>query len=154
MAESSENLTLRSLPAMITGVVLSILLVGGSVALWVAMGPLARSQWTWPQLLTITLLLAAIVAVLLGVGFSKVSVGPDGVVVRNALHTTRYTWAEVEDFTMNTGDPWAYLQLVGADGAEGDARMILAVQRAEGDEADEHLARLRHLVQVHKGSGL
>lgn len=148
----AEGMTVRSRPALFTGIGLSILLVGGSVALWVGMGPLARSQWTWPQLLTIVIFLVVIVAVLMSVGLSTVHAGEDGVVVRNGLRTHRYAWDEVSDFTMNTGDPWAYMQLTPPEGEEeGDARMLLAVQRAEGAIADEHVAELRQLAEHYKG---
>ena len=150
-APAPETLTLRSLPVLITGSVLSMVLVGGSAALWVGMDPIARSEWTWPQIATIVFFLVVIVAVVMGIGLSKVSVGPDGVTIRNAVQVNHYGWDQVDDFVMAPGDSWVHLQLVDDD-QDGAAHMVLAVQRAEGDRADEHLAQLRAMVRRYKQS--
>ncbi len=149
MSAAPETLTLRSLPVLITGSILSVILVGGSAGLWMAMGPLAQSEWTWPQILTIVFFLVVIVAVIMGIGLSKVSVGPDGVTIRNAVMVNHYAWDQVDDFVMAPGDSWVHLQLVD-DEEDGAAHMVLAVQRAEGDRAEEHLAQLRAMVRRYK----
>jgi len=150
-ADLPESVTLRSRPALVTGTVLSVVLLVGSIALWAAMGPLARSQWTWPQLVTIVFFLLAMIAAMMSVGLSVVRVGPEGVTVRNALRTHRYTWDRVHDFEMNPGDPWVNLELSDA-ADDGTTRMVLAVQRAEGDAAEERLALLRAMVRRYQQS--
>ena len=147
--EVPESLTLRSWPALVMGIVLSLVLVVGAVVLWLAMGPLARSQWTWPQLVTIVVFLVVMVAVMMSVGLSVVRVGPEGVSVRNALRTHHYTWDRIDDCVMNPGDPWANLELRD-DADEGATRMVLAVQRAEGDSAEERLALLQAMVRHYR----
>ncbi len=144
-----ERLTLRSKPALITGIVLSLVLVGGSVVLWIGMDPVARSEWTWSQLLTIVVFLVVFVAAMMSIGLSKVSAGPDGVTIRNAVRTRHYAWDEIDDFVMNSGDPWVHLQLHDEDD-DGGVHMVLAVQRAEGERADEHLAQLRAVARRYK----
>ena len=144
-----DSVTMRSRPALVTGTVLSVVLVGGFIALWVGMGPLARSQWTWPQFVTIVIFLLVLVAAMMSVGLSLLRVGPGGVTVRNALITRHYTWDRVDDFVMNPGDPWVNLQLSDASD-DGAARMVLAVQRAEGDAAEDRLALLQAMVRRYK----
>ncbi|HEX2858118.1 MAG TPA: PH domain-containing protein [Propionibacteriaceae bacterium] len=148
-AQVPESVTLRSMPALITGAVLSVIVVAGSVALWIGMGPITRSQWTWPQLVTIVFFLIVLVATMMAVGLSVVKVGPDGVTVRNAISTHHYTWDRVDDFVMNSGDPWVNLELRD-DNDEGATRMVLAVQRSEGDAAEERLALLQAIARRYK----
>lgn len=149
--ELPERLTLTSRPVLVIGTVLSIALVGGAVLMWVQMGPLARSQWNLPQILTLAFFLAVIVVGMMGVGLSRVTVGPEGVTVRNAFRTHHFDWNQVDDFTMSSGDPWVYLKLADTEEQEGESHMVLAVQRAEGEACDDHLAQLRAYARHYAG---
>lgn len=147
----ADRLILRSRPALLMGSVLSLLLMGGAVLLWVQMGPLARSQWTLPQLVTIIIFILVMVGVMMSIGLSQITCTPNGVTIRNAIRTHSYPWSEIDTFTMGSGDPWPYLLLRPVAGAEeGEAKMILAVQRAEGEAGEGHVQQLRAYAAAHR----
>lgn len=146
-----ERMTVRNIPALVIGAVLSLIILGGPAAMWFSMDHEARAQWSTSELLTIVAILLVIVVLVMSVGLSKVSVGPEGVYVRNLMFAHRHGFDEVETFTMSGGDPWLYLKLVDTPEQEGDSRMVLAVQRAQGDVTEERIELLRAMIRKYKG---
>ncbi len=63
-----------------------------------------------------------------------------GLKVRNLLLSREVTWAELERIRFQDGDPWVCLEL-----RAGDELPIMAIQRAEGAQAQAELARLQTL---------
>ena len=154
VAARPTPLTLRSMPVLLTGAVLSGVLVTGALALWVAMGPYERALWTWPQVATMIFFIGVMVTVMLSVGLSTVRVDDGGVTVRNALRTSHYEFSEIHGVAMNSGDPWAYLVVDAPEtddhDDEGENKMVLAIQRAEGQAADIHLRQLREAIAAYQ----
>lgn len=145
-----ERMTVRNIPALVIGGVLSLLILAAPAVMFLSMDAHARSQWSRSELGTIIALLLVIVVLVMSVGLSKVSVGPDGVRVRNLLFGHHYDFDEVETFTMSGGDPWLYLKLADTPEQEGDSRMVLAVQRAQGDVTEERIELLRAMIRKYK----
>lgn len=146
-----ERMTVRNIPALVLGLVLSLLILGAPAAMWFSMDHEARAQWSSSELFTIVAILLVIVVLVLSVGLSMVSVGPDGVRVRNLMFGRHYDFDEVETFTMSGGDPWLYLKLADTPEQEGDSRMVLAVQRAQGDVTEERIELLRAMIRKYRG---
>jgi hypothetical protein len=91
-----------------------------------------------------------VVAAVIGWGLvrlAEVSAHPSetGLVVRNVLLTRRLKWSEVVDLRFGPGDPWVLL-----DTRDGDTLAVMAIQRADGERAQQQARRLATLVAVHE----
>lgn len=70
--------------------------------------------------------------------------GPDGLVVRNIIGTTRLEWAQI--VSVRFGDrPWPQLDL-----ADGQTLAVLGIQRSDGPVAVEEARRLARLIADHE----
>ncbi|HSN42833.1 MAG TPA: PH domain-containing protein [Propionibacteriaceae bacterium] len=144
-----QTVVFRSRPALMTAISLSVVLVGGALLLWSAMGAL-RDKFTGPQVGTLIFFVLFMVGLMMAIGMSTLVASRDGVTVRNVVSTTRFRWDEIAGVSFSGGDPWAYLNLRSDHGIEdGETHMILAMQRAEGDAVTEKIARLRELIAAH-----
>lgn len=90
-----------------------------------------------------------VVAALIGGGLyrlASVSALPSetGLVVRNVLLTRRLEWAEILGIHFGSGDPWVLLDL-----SDGDPLAVMAIQRADGEQAVAEAGRLATLMALH-----
>lgn len=69
---------------------------------------------------------------------------PQGMTVRNLLVTTRITWPQVVSVRFGPDRPWVQLDL-----ADGQSLAVMAVQRADGDRAQQEARRMATLVARH-----
>jgi hypothetical protein len=67
---------------------------------------------------------------------------PDGLVVRNLAVTRRVDWAQVIDVQFGGGAPWVTLEL-----DDTDTLAVMAIQRADGEGAEQEAVRLATLVR-------
>lgn len=132
---------------------MSAALVVFSLGLWVALGPELRQLFTPPQIGTLVFFLAFGVAMMMSIGMSTITVDESGVRVRNAVFTRHHEWDEVLGARLGEGDPWAYIVLKPTpEHPEGRHHMALAIQRAEGTAAEEHVRQLNEAIQEHRAA--
>lgn len=84
---------------------------------------------------------AAVAVALYFFGRCQLRAGPTGLTVVNILRTTELDWAQVVDARMERGDPWPALDLT-----DGTTIAAMGIQAADGDRAQQALARLRALI--------
>lgn len=74
------------------------------------------------------------------------AVGDDvGLTVRNLLLTRTVTWDEIVEVRFPDGAPWVSLEL-----SDTDELAVMAIQRADGDDAKAQARRLAALVAHHR----
>lgn len=71
-------------------------------------------------------------------------VTPEGIRVRNLVHTTVLAWDHVEGVRFGSGQPWVSLDL-----SDGNELAVMAVQSADGPFAIQEARRLATLVSAH-----
>ena len=130
---------LRPRTVLITGIVLSAVLVAASALGWMLLPAEIRVLFTVPQLLTLGLFVLVMIAIMIAVGLSTVRIEPDGLRIRNGVRSHWITWSEVRGIRFSPHDAWAFVQLDG----DPDTRPLLAVQRSDGPRADRAVAALR-----------
>jgi hypothetical protein len=67
---------------------------------------------------------------------------PDGLLVRNLVVTRRVAWAQVLGVQFGGGAPWVTLEL-----DDTDTLAVMAIQRADGEQAEQEAVRLAGLVR-------
>lgn len=136
---------LRPRAALLTGIVLSAVLVIAAMIGWVLLPAEIRDLFTGPQLATLALFILVMVLVMLGVGLSTVRIGADALTVRNGLRTHVIPWQEIRGFRLTSDDPWAYVLVASEPGS----RPLLAVQRVDGKRAVEAVTLLKQQLREH-----
>jgi hypothetical protein len=88
--------------------------------------------------ITLWIIIAAVLALLHGIGRSFVRADDDGVEVLNGYRRHRVPWADVKGFALNSGAPWPTLV------TQDDERVILfGIQASDGAYAREAVDYLR-----------
>lgn len=142
-----ERLSYTSPPALMTGVVLSIVLMASSLFFWWALGKEVRDRVTWPQAGTLLFFVLVMVAIMLSLGYSRLWANEDGVTVRNGPFLHRFRIDEVAGVRLRPGDAWSSLLIKG----EGELRRrpVLAIQFLEGEAAKRKVVELRRWLVEH-----
>lgn len=142
-----ERLSYTSPPALMTGVVLSIVLMATSLFFWWALGKEVRDRVTWPQAGTLLFFVLVMVAIMLSLGYSRLWANEDGVTVRNGPFLHRFRIDEVAGVRLRPGDAWSSLLIKG----EGELRRrpVLAIQFLEGEAAKRKVVELRRWLVEH-----
>lgn len=142
-----ERLSYTSPPALMTGVVLSIVLMASSLFFWWALGKEVRDRVTWPQAGTLLFFVLVMVAIMLSLGYSRLWANEDGVAVRNGPFLHRFRIDEVAGVRLRPGDAWSSLLIKG----EGELRRrpVLAIQFLEGEAAKRKVVELRRWLVEH-----
>lgn len=110
----------------------------------VALG-MGRAGWSGGDQLALFGLGAGLAA-FLGRYASIRAVGDDvGLTVRNLLLTRTVLWEEIVEVRFPDGAPWVSLEL-----SDTDELAVMAIQRADGDEAKAEAGRLAALVARHQ----
>ena len=78
---------LRPRTVLITGIVLSAVLVAASALGWMLLPAEIRVLFTVPQLLTLGLFVLVMIAIMIAVGLSTVRIEPDGLRIRNGVRS-------------------------------------------------------------------
>jgi Bacterial PH domain len=116
---------------------LVVLCVGGFLLLPAQ----SRAAVTWPQRITLLLMLAMAVVVLWVVSRGRIEADEDGLTVVNMLRTRRLEWAEVVRVRLGPGDPWVQLEL-----DDGSTLPATGIQTSDGARARVAAAELRAVV--------
>jgi hypothetical protein len=137
----------RPMGVTVASIVLAVVLVGTVVAVWYAMPPDVRVQFTNFQKGTVIAMM--LVAFVIGHALSRcrVDADEDGVTVVNGYRTHRLDWNQVVAVTLRPGNPWAVLDL-----SDGTTRSALGIQGSDGNRAQRQVRQLRALVEAHAGS--
>ena len=130
-----------------------------TVAWWFALPANIRDLFTWSQRLTLLVVLALLVGVIVVVSASSVRADEDGVRIRNGLRTHLVPWGRVHKIIFRSGDPWAQLLLLLADGGEfevdldAEKRQLMGIQAVDGIRAQRAIEELRRRHRVSQGTG-
>ncbi len=144
--EIPERMSFTSVPALMTGVVLSAALLLGALWWWGALGKEIRDQVSWSQGAVWLFLVILMVAIMLSIGYSRLWAEPGRVIVRNGPLLRRYDIERIAGLRLRKGDPWAYLLL--KDDGKVKPAAVLAIQAAEGNSARRKINRLREWLKA------
>lgn len=137
-----SDLTYRPGGARYVAYGVALILILLTVVIGVALPP--EITFTVFELITLALILGAALAMLHGVGRSKVIADDAGLRVRNGYRDHQIAWSDIEGFAMNNGAPWP--TLVTTD----DQRvMLFAIQGTDGPRARAAVDDLRQRLASH-----
>lgn len=142
-----ERLAFTSPPALMTGVVLSIVLLSCAMFGWYILGPEIRAQVTWVQAATLLFFVFFMIGVMLSVGYSRLWADESGVTVRNGPILRRYRIDQIAGVRLRKGDAWSYLLIKAPD--ELKRKPVLAIQSLEGESGQRKLIELRRWLVAH-----
>ena len=128
----------------IAGIVLSALLVGTVVVVWLTLPEEARRSFTVSQRLTVAGMVLGAIAICHMLVRCRIDVDEGGVTVVNAYRTHHYEWGQVVAVSLRPGQPWAALDL-----SDGTTRSALGIQGSDGARARRQTRRLRALINAH-----
>jgi len=145
----------------VVGGIITVALVALAGYGWFALPPHIRVLFTFSQLLTLLGVLAALVAVILGVAASSVRADADGLRVRNGLRVHHVPWSRVHKIVLRPGDPWAFALLRPEGAADApftpdldtQKRHLVGIQAHDGDYAREAVVELRRRLAQARPSG-
>lgn len=139
---SPRRLVFTSVPALLTGVLLSVVLFIFVLYGWYAIGADIRSQISVFQALTLLAVALIMLGILLSVGYSRFWADERGVIIRNGPVLRKFGIDEVAGLRLRDGDPWAYLLI--KDGKGGvKRRAVLAIQQLEGVRGKRKVSQVR-----------
>ncbi|MFV0427900.1 MAG: PH domain-containing protein [Arachnia sp.] len=136
-----RRIMFTSLPALVTALTLSTILLVASLGFWWAIGPAARAAMTWPQTATLVGIVMILMGVMMSVGYSRLWADEGGVTVRNGPVLRRYQVSQIVGTRLRSGDAWAYLLVKAEDKVV--RRPVLAIQQLEGQGGRDKVKQLR-----------
>jgi len=137
--------TYRPLGARVVAVAAGASLVAIMAALWAAMAPDVRAQFTVLQTVTLLLFLAGVLVALLGIARTQVRADVTGILIRNGFRQRQLDWSEAVTISLPRGAPWAVI-----DTADGSVVAVMALQSADGSRARGAVAELRRRIDAHE----
>lgn len=148
-----KTISYRSVPALVTAVLLSMVLLSGALYAWYAVGKSVRDQISWVQAATLLFFVFAMIGIMLAIGYSHIWAREGEVVIRNGPVMRRFRVEDVVGLRLRKGDPWAYL-LVKDPGSEAGyrRRATLAIQSLEGGTATTKVHSLRRWLKANGAS--
>lgn len=139
---SPRRLMFTSVPALLTGLLLSVVLFIFVLYGWYAIGAEIRSQISVSQAVTLLGIALVMLGILLSVGYSRFWADERGISIRNGPVLRRFRVDEVAGLRLREGDPWAYLLV--KDGKGGvKRRAVLAIQQLEGVRGKRKVSQVR-----------
>ncbi|MBA2639471.1 MAG: PH domain-containing protein [Nocardioidaceae bacterium] len=109
-----------------------------------ALPPGVRSDFTVAQVGTLLVLLGGALAVLHGIGRTRVRTDAAGLHVVNGYRRHDLSWPEAVHVSIGRGAPWAVL-----DTNDGRVVQLMAIQRSDGPRAAAAVAQLRAELAAH-----
>ncbi len=137
----------RPFGARLVVVVMALTLVGAVTFLWAAMPAEVRSQFSWPQRITILFFFGAILLALWGMFRTSVAISDSGLVITNIFKVRSYDWAQVLAISLHRGDPWAVLDL-----SDGTSVVAMAIQGSDGALTNGVLREIGEQIEKHSPS--
>lgn len=152
MSAVTPYLTRPRIPVIVaTG--LSLVLVVGSVAAYLALDAESRALVSGFQLWTLIFFVFVMVAVMMSVAIGYVKVDDTGLTFRNGFRRHHLPWEAVAAIRYNHGDPWPYVLLdVEFTGEDHDRLMMIGIQSSDGAYAVRQVERLRAAVAAYKAA--
>lgn len=137
-------MTYRPIGARILAYVVAgcFLLVFGVIT--VALPAEVRDSITPAQLVTLGLFFGAGLAILHGIGRTRIRTDDAGLHILNGYRRHDLEWAEVISIELGRGSPWAV-----ADTTDGEVVKLMAIQQADGTRARAAVRRIRAEVAEH-----
>jgi len=145
-SDADAPVTYRPLGARVVAAVAGLSLTTIMLVLWVAMPDDVRATFSWLQTMTLLLFWAAVVAVLHGIGRTRVRSDSAGISVLNGYRWHYLTWPQVLGISLPRGAPWAVI-----DTSDGSVVPVMALQAADGDRARRAVGDLRRRINAHSG---
>jgi len=136
--------TYRPLGARIVAYVASACFVAMSVVVAVALPADVRAGVSPFQLATLLAIGIGALAVLHGIGRTRITTDDTGVRIVNGYRHHEFEWAEVISVELGRGGPWAVVNT-----AEGTAVQAMAIQSADGSRARAAVRSLRAELDAH-----
>ena len=130
--------TYRPISALLVAAAAAASLVAMLVVVVVALPAEVRAQVSIAESVTLGIFLLAALAVLYGIGRTRVRTDDEGVHILNGYRHHDLTWAEVVNVGLGRGAPWAVL-----DTSHGTTVQLMAIQRADGERAVAAVRELR-----------
>jgi hypothetical protein len=130
--------TYRPISALLVAAAAAASLVAMLVVVVVALPAAVRAQVSIAESVTLGIFLLAALAVLYGIGRTRVRTDDEGVHILNGYRHHDLTWAEVVNVGLGRGAPWAVL-----DTSHGTTVQLMAIQRADGERAVAAVRELR-----------
>ncbi|GAA1717808.1 PH domain-containing protein [Propioniferax innocua] len=124
----------------------SLLLVAGAIAGWVFLGADVRARFTPRQVVFLATLVLGMVAAMLLMALSSVTLNEYGIVVRNGVVTHRWAWYQIDGVRFRDGDPWASALFDTPDGIV--RRSLMGIQRTDGERAAAAVVDIRERLQA------
>lgn len=121
----------------------AVILILLTVVIGVALPP--EITFTVFELITLALILGAALAMLHGVGRSRVIADERGLQVRNGYRDHQIGWQDIEGFAMNNGAPWPTLVTT-----DDERVMLFAIQGTDGPRARATVDDLRQRLASHR----
>ncbi|NLE98698.1 MAG: hypothetical protein GX596_12040 [Propionibacterium sp.] len=148
-----KRISYVSLPALVTGIVLTAILMAGALAVWWALGPEIRAQVSWIQAATLLFFVVFMMGVMLMIGYSHLWAENGKIVIRNGPVLRKIDVEDVAGLRLRKGDAWAYL-LVKDPERPGSVqrRAVLAIQSLEGKRAEKKVRELRNWLKANGAS--
>lgn len=134
----TTGVTYRPLGARIIAYVAAACCLAMFIVIAIALPAEVRDGISPGQLVTLLLILLGALAVLHGIGRTKVSSDSAGVHILNGFRRHDLEWAEVIAIEFGRGTPWAVI-----DTADGDVVKVMAIQSADGVRANKAVRRIR-----------
>ena len=151
VADSEQVRTYRPRLLLVWVIAFAVILVGGSVTVWMMLGADIQQMFTGPQIWTLVGLLALGVAIMFAGALSSVEANPVGLVVRNGPAVQRWTWRQVDGIRFRDSDAWAFA-LFRTDDGDITARPMLGIQRTDGARAEQAVAEIRERLAASRES--
>src|ERR1700712_4139359 len=131
------------------GVRLALLLVGTLltvlvVAVWIAIGPEIRGQFTPYQRVTMVVIGILLFVTYYALVRCKVVAAETGLSVVNGYRTRRFEWSQLIGISLPRGAPWATLDL-----SDGTSVSVMGIQGSDGDRARRAVREVRACITAH-----
>jgi hypothetical protein len=133
--------TFRPHDVRVAAVVLGMVLLGVTAAVWLAFPQDVRDAFTTFQRLTVLAFGLAYAAAGHALARSRVDAREEGLHVVNGYRSTTYDWSRIGDVALRAGSPWAMLEL-----ADGSTAPLMGIQGSDGGRAVAQARELRRLV--------
>lgn len=140
--------TYRPFGARVVALVSAASLTVITVALWLAMPPDVRDDFTVIERAAVIGLLVAMLVGLFGIARTAVRADAKGLHIVNMYRRRDLDWAEVVAVSLSRGAPFAVI-----DTSDGGTISVLALQSADGDRSQRAVVEIQALADVHSGIG-
>lgn len=136
----------RPVGALVVACVSAVSLVAITVLIGFALPAPARRDFTVAQGVTLVLVLGVTLAVLYGIGRTRVRTDAAGLHIVNGFRRYELSWPEAVTVSLGRGAPWAVL-----DTTAGDSVQLMGIQRSDGARAIRAVREVRAGIATYGG---